>query len=102
MSIYPEFLSYLLSAMDGHTRCVPKGRDFDNPRRQPGARRPIKPLVAPTGRYDGTVSIGSGELHLQLPDYLRGLAGFAENEQGFHGILAPKHASCNAGSGEWP
>jgi hypothetical protein len=49
--IHPEFLSYLLSAMDDYTRCVPKGRDFDNPRRQPGARRPIKPLIAPTGRY---------------------------------------------------
>jgi hypothetical protein len=35
--IDPEFLSDLLSAMDEHPRCVPKGRDFDNPRRQPGA-----------------------------------------------------------------
>jgi hypothetical protein len=51
LSDKPEFLSDLLSAMDEHPRCVPKGRDFDNPRRQPGARRPIKPLIAPTGRY---------------------------------------------------
>jgi hypothetical protein len=25
-TIHPEFLSYLLSAMDDHTRCVPSGR----------------------------------------------------------------------------